>query len=99
LLEASRKVANAPRRPVLVGFAAETEEVLTHAQEKLVAKGLDFIVANDISAPGAGFQVDTNRVTLLGRERPSRELAGTKRELAGEIWNALLSTESRSAEN
>ena len=46
LAEASARVARAARRPVLVGFAAETEKVLEHAREKLVRKGLDAIVAN-----------------------------------------------------
>jgi phosphopantothenoylcysteine decarboxylase/phosphopantothenate--cysteine ligase len=50
---------------VTVGFAAETAEVLSHAREKLRAKGLDLMVANDVAATDAGFEVDTNRVTLL----------------------------------
>ncbi len=57
---------------VVVGFAAETENLLQNAQGKLERKGLDLIVANDVSAKDAGFSVDTNRVTLLdarsGRE-------------------------------
>ncbi len=54
------------RRPtVVVGFAAETAEVLAHAREKVEAKGLDLIVANDVSAADAGFEVATNRVTLI----------------------------------
>jgi phosphopantothenoylcysteine decarboxylase / phosphopantothenate---cysteine ligase len=58
----------APRRrpaQVVVGFAAETENLLTHAAAKLRDKHLDFIVANDLSQEGAGFDVDTNIVTLL----------------------------------
>ncbi len=50
---------------LLVGFAAETERVLEHATRKLREKQLDLIVANDVSAPDAGFEVDTNAVTLL----------------------------------
>ncbi len=50
---------------VVVGFAAESEDLLRNAQEKLQRKGLDLIVANDITAPDAGFAVDTNRVTVL----------------------------------
>ncbi|MDT8896707.1 bifunctional phosphopantothenoylcysteine decarboxylase/phosphopantothenate--cysteine ligase CoaBC [Thermanaerothrix sp. 4228-RoL] len=52
-----------PRR--VIGFAAESDDLLIHAQEKLQRKRLDMIVANDISATDAGFEVDTNRVTLL----------------------------------
>ncbi len=52
---------------VMVGFAAETQELVRHAQEKLVNKNLDLIVANDVSAPDSGFAVDTNQVTLIHR--------------------------------
>ena len=82
LLEAAKKVAGAARRPVLVGFAAETEHLLAHAQEKLVRKGLDLIVANDVTRPGAGFGTDTNHVLVIGRTGAPLELAGTKREVA-----------------
>ncbi len=57
-----------------VGFAAESEDLLKNASEKLRAKGLDLIVANDITAPGSGFGTDTNRVTIIGREGPPEEL-------------------------
>lgn len=53
------------RFKVMVGFAAESKNLLENADEKLKSKGLDFIAANDISAKDAGFEVDTNRVTLL----------------------------------
>ena len=53
---------------VKVGFAAESEDLLANAQAKLVSKGLDLIVANDITAEDSGFAVDTNRVMLLDRE-------------------------------
>ncbi len=51
-----------------VGFALETDDVLAHAAEKLSAKGLDLIVANDAREAGAGFGYDTNRVTLIGKD-------------------------------
>jgi phosphopantothenoylcysteine decarboxylase/phosphopantothenate--cysteine ligase len=57
--------AQTGRPTVTVGFAAETAEVLAHAREKLRAKGLDLMMANDVAAADAGFEVDTNRVTLL----------------------------------
>ncbi|MDL1925876.1 bifunctional 4'-phosphopantothenoylcysteine decarboxylase/phosphopantothenoylcysteine synthetase, partial [Anaerolineae bacterium AMX1] len=54
------------KRPkVTVGFAAESQNLLANASEKLKSKDLDLIVANDISASDAGFEVETNRVTLL----------------------------------
>jgi phosphopantothenoylcysteine decarboxylase / phosphopantothenate---cysteine ligase len=73
-----------------VGFAAETGDPLPEARRKLVAKGLDLVVANDVTRPGAGFEVDTNEVTLVfadGRVRdlptmPKTEVAG---RLLGEI--------------
>ncbi|OYV65694.1 MAG: hypothetical protein B7Z72_12095, partial [Gemmatimonadetes bacterium 21-71-4] len=57
------------RRPgaVIVGFALETDDVMAHARTKLEAKELDLIVVNDATEQGAGFAVDTNRVTLLDR--------------------------------
>jgi phosphopantothenoylcysteine decarboxylase/phosphopantothenate--cysteine ligase len=57
----------AVKRPgqVLVGFAAETSDLLANAESKLRRKNLDLVVANDVSAPGVGFQHDTNAVTLL----------------------------------
>ena len=55
-------------RPVLVGFAAQTGDPVPGARRKLQTKGVDLIVANDVSAPGAGFDVDTNEVTLVSRE-------------------------------
>ena len=53
------------RVPVLVGFAAETRDVVSYAQEKLKQKGVDLVVANDVSRTDAGFDVDTNAVTLV----------------------------------
>jgi phosphopantothenoylcysteine decarboxylase/phosphopantothenate--cysteine ligase len=52
--------------PVVVGFAAETENLLENAQDKLRRKRLDMIVANDVTAEGSGFGTDTNQVTLIG---------------------------------
>jgi phosphopantothenoylcysteine decarboxylase/phosphopantothenate--cysteine ligase len=50
---------------VVVGFAAESRDLLPNASEKLKSKKMDFIVANDISSDDAGFGMETNRVTLL----------------------------------
>lgn len=90
LAEASRRVAGGAKRPMLVGFAAETERVLEHAREKLERKGLDAIVANDVTAPGAGFGTDTNHVTLLTRAGVQQELRGSKHEVARAILELLL---------
>jgi phosphopantothenoylcysteine decarboxylase/phosphopantothenate--cysteine ligase len=65
LLEVSHRKGQTGFPRVVVGFAAESQSLLENAQHKLMAKKLDLIVANDISAADAGFAVDTNRVTLL----------------------------------
>jgi phosphopantothenoylcysteine decarboxylase / phosphopantothenate---cysteine ligase len=76
---------------VVVGFAAETEHVREHAAEKLAAKRVDLMVANDVSAPDAGFEVDTNQAILLyssgsWEETPLLD----KRELAGLILDRVV---------
>ena len=65
-VKAGRAKSELPR--VVVGFAAESEDLLKNARAKLEHKGLDLLVANDISAKDAGFEVDTNRVTLLSAD-------------------------------
>jgi phosphopantothenoylcysteine decarboxylase / phosphopantothenate---cysteine ligase len=64
------------RRPrVVIGFAAESRNLLQNAEAKLKSKNLDMIVANDISAPDSGFGVDTNRVTLLFSDAKKQPLS------------------------
>jgi phosphopantothenoylcysteine decarboxylase/phosphopantothenate--cysteine ligase len=65
LLELHKMKAKQPR--VVVGFAAESKDLIENAKQKLKAKHLDLIVANDIAASDAGFEVDTNRVVLLDK--------------------------------
>ncbi|MFN2505418.1 MAG: bifunctional phosphopantothenoylcysteine decarboxylase/phosphopantothenate--cysteine ligase CoaBC [Acidimicrobiales bacterium] len=80
------------RRPgqVLVGFAAETSDVVERARAKMAAKGLDLIVANDVSAPGAGFEHDTNQAVVLSAAGPVFEVPlGTKRALAASVIDAV----------
>jgi phosphopantothenoylcysteine decarboxylase/phosphopantothenate--cysteine ligase len=63
-------VAGAKRAGLLViGFAAETENIMANAREKLHAKNLDAIVANDITRNGVGFDTSTNEVTIISRDR------------------------------
>jgi phosphopantothenoylcysteine decarboxylase/phosphopantothenate--cysteine ligase len=59
---------------IAVGFALETDEVLENGAAKLAAKRLDLIVTNDAREPGAGFAVDTNRVTMLARDGTRTDL-------------------------
>lgn len=90
LLETSNRVRALPRRPVLVGFAAETEKVLEHAREKLDRKALDFIVANQVGVTGSGFASDSNHVFCLGRDGSSLEKSGTKAQVAAWLWDRFL---------
>jgi phosphopantothenoylcysteine decarboxylase/phosphopantothenate--cysteine ligase len=66
LAEVARQKSNGSGPRVTVGFAAETQDLLANAQDKLKRKSLELIVANDVTATDAGFAVDTNRVTLIG---------------------------------
>jgi phosphopantothenoylcysteine decarboxylase/phosphopantothenate--cysteine ligase len=59
---------------VKVGFAAETEHLRQHAAAKIASKGLDFIIANDVTAPAAGFAHDTNQVTILDASGHAEDL-------------------------
>jgi phosphopantothenoylcysteine decarboxylase/phosphopantothenate--cysteine ligase len=71
---------------VLVGFAAETHDLLMNAKAKLASKGLDVIVANDVTRPGAAFGSDRNAVTVLERDGRATEFPlKNKRELADDI--------------
>ncbi len=77
---------------ILVGFAAETEHLIAHASAKLEAKGLDMIVANDVTRSGAGFGSDDNAAVLLMRGGGQRELGlMPKRQMADEILTEVLS--------
>lgn len=74
----------------LIGFAAETENLLEYASAKLQKKNADWIVANDVSQAGSGFNVDTNRVTILGKNNEKRALEQlSKLETALEVWKTI----------
>ncbi|HWP02452.1 MAG TPA: bifunctional phosphopantothenoylcysteine decarboxylase/phosphopantothenate--cysteine ligase CoaBC [Gemmatimonadaceae bacterium] len=72
---------------VVVGFALETEDLLANARAKLVSKDLDMIVVNDARQPGAGFEVDTNKVAILHRDGRSEDLPLLPKE---EVAEAIL---------
>ena len=77
---------------VIVGFAAETQNLVESALEKLKKKNLDLIVANDISSPGIGFQSDSNKVTIIDREQNIDNLPlKSKHEIADLLLNRILS--------
>lgn len=75
---------------VFVGFAAETNDVLAHAKDKLARKNLDMIVANDVTRPGAGFDVDTNIVTLITKDGQEALPMMSKAEVAQRILDHAL---------
>jgi phosphopantothenoylcysteine decarboxylase/phosphopantothenate--cysteine ligase len=74
----------------VVGFAAETEHVLSHAKDKLRAKGLDLIIANDVAQAGGGFDSDDNSAVILSATGEQKVLGlMPKRRLADEILIAV----------
>jgi phosphopantothenoylcysteine decarboxylase/phosphopantothenate--cysteine ligase len=80
------------RRPgqTIVGFAAETQRLRDHAADKLARKGIDLIVANDVSAPDAGFAHDTNRAVILDAEGRSLDVPlSDKRDVARTVLDAV----------
>ena len=87
LLEVGRR-----RRPdqTIIGFAAETEDLEVRAKQKLQAKKLDLVVANDVSKEGAGFGTDTNEVLLVSAEGPTETLPlMSKREVSERVLDRI----------
>jgi phosphopantothenoylcysteine decarboxylase/phosphopantothenate--cysteine ligase len=83
------RVSRGGARPVLVGFAAETSDAVTRARRKLASKHVDFIVVNDVLQPGAGFEVDTNIVTLVGPDWEEALPLQSKTSIAGVILDRI----------
>lgn len=75
----------------LVGFALETHDEATHAREKLERKNFDFIVLNSLNDEGAGFQHDTNKITIISRTDTVSYPLKNKKEVAGDIIDKLAS--------
>jgi len=85
-----------PAGQVLVGFAAETDDVLPNAAGKLERKRLDLIVANDVGAPGVGFEHDTNEVVILAADgSQKRVVLASKRIIADAILDEVLHQRAR----
>ena len=84
------EVSKIKTRQFVVGFAAETQNLIESSQEKLRKKKLDLIVANDISAPGIGFQSDNNQVTFIGSDEQIENLPRmTKKEVANILLDKI----------
>jgi phosphopantothenoylcysteine decarboxylase/phosphopantothenate--cysteine ligase len=86
----------ARRRPgqTIVGFAAETDDVVANARDKLARKGADLIVANDVSASGVGFEHDTNAVTIVSSTADLSVPLRDKRAVASAVLDAVLNHRS-----
>jgi phosphopantothenoylcysteine decarboxylase/phosphopantothenate--cysteine ligase len=76
--------------PVLVGFAAETADAVARGRRKLDAKRVDLVVANDVTQPGAGFEHDTNAVTIITRDRDVAVPLQSKAAVADRILDLVV---------
>jgi len=82
---------NRPNDMLVIGFAAETNNVIDNARIKMTSKGLDLVVANDITKDGAGFDTDTNIATILTRSGGLIKLPlMPKREMADRILDSVI---------
>ncbi|MCC7007452.1 MAG: bifunctional phosphopantothenoylcysteine decarboxylase/phosphopantothenate--cysteine ligase CoaBC [Acidobacteria bacterium] len=88
LADVSRQRGDA-RRPVLVGFAAQTGDPVEAARRKLLSKRVDLIVANDVTAPGSGFEVETNQVTLVAPDHIEALPLMSKMDVARALMDRL----------
>lgn len=84
-----KTIAKLKGQRLFIGFAAETHNVRAEAKRKLREKNLDLIVANDVTAPGAGFEVETNRVTIFDAHSEEQLPLLSKREVAERILDRL----------
>jgi phosphopantothenoylcysteine decarboxylase/phosphopantothenate--cysteine ligase len=82
----------------VVGFAAETDNLIEHAKDKLKRKNADLFIANDISVTGAGFETDTNIVHFIYRDGKTEKLPkADKSEIARKIFDKIIELKSTSA--
>jgi phosphopantothenoylcysteine decarboxylase/phosphopantothenate--cysteine ligase len=76
---------------ILIGFAAETEDLIANAKKKLKEKNLDFIVVNDVTQPGAGFSSDTNQIKIIDPSGQVRDIPlMTKEEVSQLILDEVV---------
>ena len=81
---------NKKNKQVLIGFAAETDDLIKNAKIKLASKKADYIIANDLKKKGAGFDVDTNIASILSKDKVEKLDIMTKKELANKILDLLV---------
>ncbi len=89
------ELAERKRNQVIIGFAAETENLIENARKKLTAKSLDAIVVNDVSRPGLGFDSDRNAVTIIINGGTVEVPETTKWEVAQRVLDAVLKIKSK----
>lgn len=89
LAELGATKCDGKRRRIVVGFAAETDDVLANARVKLAKKSVDIIVANDVSREDSGFGTDTNRVTLISQERTDSLPTMSKEDVACQLMDRI----------
>jgi phosphopantothenoylcysteine decarboxylase/phosphopantothenate--cysteine ligase len=80
---------------LLVGFAAETEDLVANAQKKMAAKNLDMIACNDVLANGAGFASDTNTLMIMTKGGSEVEISGTKEDVADTLLDAIIKKKNK----
>lgn len=85
-----KELADKKSVQLVIGFAAETENVLENARQKLVSKNLDAVVVNDVSREGVGFDSDRNAVTIITRDEVVEVPETTKREVAQQVLDQIV---------
>ncbi len=85
------------QKQIVIGFAAETEDLLENARKKLAAKSLDAIVANDISQPGIGMDSDRNAVTIITPSEVVEVPEASKLDIAQRVLDAVVRIRARRA--
>ena len=80
---------------MLIGFAAETQDLIANAQKKMIAKNLDMIACNDVLANGAGFASDTNTLMIMTKGGAEVEFSGTKDDVADTLLDAVIKKKNK----
>ena len=80
---------------LLIGFAAETQDLIANAQKKMIAKNLDMIACNDVLANGAGFASDTNTLMIMTKGGSEVEFSGTKDDVADTLLDAVIKKKNK----
>lgn len=88
-LDILKYFGNKKTKQTIIGFAAETDDLIENAQKKLAKKNADYIIANDLKKPGAGFNVDTNIASIVSKDEVIDLDVMSKQDLANEILNLI----------